>query len=258
MDTQKTCFDCHGDVAGCVFYRCNVCEANVCWDCILNHHPVVECPCPKCGVVFPEGALCNSNLICSNCSADIVHPKCQTCPIPHLTPYKVFECSVCKKEGCGVNIKMCGFISGEPGCTECDKFICFDCGYGCMEECDLVRCSFEHADKCQECGCSGMVRCGQCRRQIENDRGSICIDCINEIHPGTCRKDGDKYDYEWVEETDERYAHWDITPKKEIKEEKRNDEKRDDEKRDDEKSGGFWDIGSSTLGDELEYYTCDD
>lgn len=172
---------------------------------------------------------------------------CQTCPTPHLSPI-VFECSVCEKEGCGDSIKICGFISDGPGSVKCDKFICFDCGYSCMEDCGLVRCSLEHADKCQECGCSGMVRCGQCRRKIENDKGSICIDCINGFHPGKCMEDGDEYEYEWIEETDEVHAHWGITPKK-SKEETRDDvetvnEKARitlcEEKKQDHEANGFW------------------
>ncbi len=330
MDTQETCFDCHGDDADCVFYRCNVCKVNVCWGCIANHHPVVECSCPACGILFPEGELCETNLICPECSTSINYPRCQTCPHPHLVT-KVFMCSKCKKEGCGENIKICGF--GSYDSVGCDKLICFDCGYGCDDECDLVRCSFEHAERCRECGCAGSVRCGLCQRYRENNKeGPICIDCINEFHPGNCRGDGGEYEFEWIEETVNR-GHWRITPNEPEKEEEKErvalcEKKREDHeakgywytwvestseqgehwtcvpisehkqekekqeaeekevrqppvgkkegifrvgqnerdcplenqptKQEAEKSGGFWDLGSSTLGDELEYHTCDD
>ncbi len=221
MDMPKNCFDCHGDGPDCVFYRCNVCEVNVCWNCIAGHHPTDECPCPACDVLIPEGELCNIKLICPSCSATINYPRCQTCPHPHLLVEEVFECFKCKREGCGENIRLCGFD------VSCDKHICLDCGFRCDDRCDLVRCCFEHAEKCRECGCTGLVRCSQCQGDdYFCKRGPICIDCINGFHPGKCRSDGDEYDYEWIDETENLatsvapVGHWIIT-KKEPKEEEK-------------------------------------
>ena len=143
MDISKTCFDCHGDGPDCVFYRCNICEVNVCWNCISNHHPADECPCPACDVLIPEGDLCIMSLMCPYCSATIDYPRCQTCPHPHFLAEDVFECSLCKRKGCGENIRFCGF--GIDSGSNCVKHICFDCGFGCEDGCDLVRCCLEHA-----------------------------------------------------------------------------------------------------------------
>jgi hypothetical protein len=146
-------------------------------------------------------------LICPKCSAVIDYPKCETCPDEHLIFFEVFKCSKCGKEGCEENIGICGFVSGG---FSCDKFICFDCGYGCVEECDMVRCCFEHAEKCRECGCGDSVMCGQCQRQMYNDKESKCVDClddINEVYLEKLRKCEDKFDYERFEKIEEYFSH---------------------------------------------------
>jgi len=108
---------------------------------------------------------------------------------------EVLKCSKCGKEGRGENIGICGFVSNG---NNCDKVICFDCGHGCVEECGAVRCCVEHAEKCRECGEAYSVRCGQCQRQMLNDKESKCIDCIDEMYPEF--RNGGVFDYERVAE----------------------------------------------------------
>jgi len=123
-------------------------------------------------------------------------------------------CSVCKKEGDEEDIKVCCYIFEGKAC---DKYVCLDCAFVCIEEdCDMVRCSFEHAEKCRECGRSGEVRCGRCQRQFENDKEAKCIDCINGFFPYKGWEHKDKYEFEWVEEDDNR-GHWKITPKSSVR-----------------------------------------
>lgn len=232
MNNQETCFDCNRKGPEYVFYSCNVCDVIVCWDCIGDHYPVPEVICPDCAVVIPKGDMCSQDLTCPQCSNSIHFQECGTCPEPHLISVaKTLRCSKCGKEGCDENIRFCGFTSKG---VACDQLVCFDCGFGCIEDCDMVRCCIEHTETCRECGCTG-ARCGQCQRQFGYDREPKCIDCIRGDHPG---EDGDTHDYVWSEED----GRWKITPKSSVKE--------------DDREQGFWVFND--FSDEFGYEACDD
>ena len=250
----QACHDCHGTDGACMFYHCNMCCVDVCEDCILNHQPSKGIECAQC-----TRTLCEVSLLCHPCSEDTNYLKCQTCPHPHLAD-EIFTCSNCKLKGCEETIGLCEFISDG---VSCDKHICFggECGYGCREECGLARCSFDHAERCRECGCVDSVRCGLCQRDIENGRGPICIDCNNGFHPGKYRDD-DEYDYEWV--NTELSGRWDITPKEKVREKEEKVREKEEKKEGHEQNGywytwvepGIWDCVD--YSDEFGYDACDD
>lgn len=248
MDIKETCYDCGNKGPDCGFYSCNVCDIDVCRDCLKHHYPAPEVICSACSVVIHRGELCVQDLTCPYCSNSIYPPICETCPDPHLVSGGIFVCSSCGKEGCSDSVRTCGFSSEG---AMCDRNICFDCGIGCIEECDSVRCCFEHAEKCRECGCADQVRCGQCQRQMENDKEPKCIDCISGFHLAKCRGDELKYDYEWISEGDGK-GHWNITPKTVVsKLAKRHRLEEVSSK----KTPGFWDYDDLS---EFDYVACDD
>ncbi len=128
----QSCHDCKQDGPIGVFYRCNVCKVDMCYDCTGRHHPVEGHLCLSCNTHIDEGEMCIIHLACPYCLADTLlplpnYPSCQSCPYPHLVTTEMFQCFKCKKEGCGYNIRLCGFVSEGVGC---DKHICFDCGWG--------------------------------------------------------------------------------------------------------------------------------
>ena len=205
MDTHSFNAVFNGDGASSVFYRCNVCKVDMDWERIKYHHPIEKCLCRSCDTLIEEGEMCVTNLTCPHCSAAVDTTLCQACSFLHLVIGEVFECFKCQKKGCGENIRKCGFISDDG--VSCDKHICFDCGEKCDDLCDLVRCSVDHAVRCQECGCTGPVRCEYCQSQYD-DRGPICIDCINEFSPEKIRAKDEKERVAALEEKKELDWFW--------------------------------------------------
>ena len=180
---NKACNDCQGVAGECTFYRCNACRVDICWECIGYHYPIQKYLCLSCSTSIDMGKLCVKKLVCPSCLTAIsTNSICHSCEVPHIIT-KRLECFKCEMIGCEEMIKLCGMI-------DCDRFICFNCGIKCIDDCDQVRCSIDHAEKCIECGCRGGTKCTNCQDQFTKEdgkRGAMCIYCINEISPDSIR-----------------------------------------------------------------------